>query len=254
MQHNFLKLNSNKTELLLIGSKSTLSKTPNLTFTIDGTPVSPSIQARNLGVIFDPTLSLEPHIRHVVKISFFHLRNIAKLRPSLTRPAAEQLIHAFISSRLDYCNSLLYGISSTSLNILQCVQNAAARLLTHTKSWHHITPVLKELHWLPVSHRIHYKLLVLTFKALHHLAPLYLTDLLTLYQPPRSLRSSSAGLLSIPKAKRDRAFSVAAPKLWNSLPQELRESESLTLFQSRLKTHLFNSLSISPPPSQSTSS
>ncbi|XP_034065138.1 protein polyglycylase TTLL10-like isoform X2 [Gymnodraco acuticeps] len=143
MQHNFLKLNSNKTELLLISSKSTLSKTHNLTVTIDGTPVSPSTQARNLGVIFDPTLSLEPHIRQVVKTSFFHLRNIAKLRPSLTRPAAERLIHAFISSCLDYCNSLLYGISSTSLSRLQRVQNAAARLLTHTKSWHHITPVLK---------------------------------------------------------------------------------------------------------------
>ncbi|KAK5911473.1 hypothetical protein CgunFtcFv8_005644 [Champsocephalus gunnari] len=94
--------------------------------------------------------------------------------------------------------------------------------------------------------------------ALHHLPPPYLTDLLILYQPPRSLRSTSASLLSIPKAKLrsfgDRAFSVAAPKLWNSLPQYLRESESLTLFQSRLKTHLFNSVSISPPPSQSTSS
>ncbi|KAL3045386.1 hypothetical protein OYC64_013622 [Pagothenia borchgrevinki] len=240
MQHNFLKLNSNKTELLLIG------KTPNLTLTIDGTPVSPSTQARNLGVIFDPTLSLEPHIRQVVKTSFFHLRNIAKLRPSLTRPAAERLIHAFVSSRLDHCNSLLYGISTTSLNRLQRVQNAAARLLTHTNSWHHITPVLKELHWLPVSHRIQYKLLVLTYKALHHLAPPYLTDLLILYQPPRSLRSTSAGFLSIPRAKLrsfgDRAFSVAAPKLWNSLPQDLRESESLTLFQSRLKTHLFNAV------------
>ncbi|XP_071059762.1 uncharacterized protein [Pseudochaenichthys georgianus] len=93
---------TNKTELLLIGSKSTLSKTPNLTLTIDGTPVSPSTQARNLGVIFDPTLSLDSHIRQVVKISFFHLRNIAKIRPYLTRPAAERLIHAFISSRLDY--------------------------------------------------------------------------------------------------------------------------------------------------------
>ncbi|KAL3060948.1 hypothetical protein OYC64_009207 [Pagothenia borchgrevinki] len=114
------------------------------------------------------------------------------------------------------------------------------------KSWHHITPVLKELHWLPVSHRIQYKLLVLTYKALHHLPPPYLTDLLILYQPPRSLRSTSAGLLSIPKAKLrsfgDRAFSVAPPKLWNSLPQDLRESESLTLFQSRLKTHLFKSV------------
>ncbi|KAL3063590.1 hypothetical protein OYC64_000009 [Pagothenia borchgrevinki] len=242
MQHNLLK-ESNKTELLLIGSKSTFSKVTNITLTIDGTIVSP---ARNLCVIFDPTLSLEPHIRQTVKTSFFHLRNIAKILPSLTRPAAERLIHALISSRLDYCNSLLYGISTTSLNRLQRVQNAAARLLTHTKSWHHITPVLKDLHWLPISHRINYKILVLTYKALHHLAPPYLTNLLTPYQPPWSLRSTAAGLLSIPTSTLcsfgDRAFSVAAPRLWNALPQDLRDYESLTVFQSRLKTHLFNSV------------
>ncbi|XP_078126476.1 uncharacterized protein LOC144530683 [Sander vitreus] len=242
MQHNFLKLNSDKTEFLLIHSKSTLSKINNPTLTIDGTIVSLSPQARNLGVIFDSTLSLEPHIRHVIKTSFFHLRNIAKIRPSVTPPAAERLIHAFISSRLDYCNSLLLGISSTDINRLQLVQNSAARLITHSKSWHHITPALKQLHWLPISHWITYKILVLTYKALHHLAPSYLTDL-SPYQPSRSLRSTSAGLLSIQKSNLrsfgDRAFSRAAPRLWNSLPQEIRTSASLTIFQSCLKTHLF---------------
>uniref|UniRef100_G3Q475 Uncharacterized protein n=1 Tax=Gasterosteus aculeatus TaxID=69293 RepID=G3Q475_GASAC len=143
----------------------------------------------------------------------FHLRNIAKIRPSLTPPTAEKLIHPFVSSRLDYCNSLLYGISNTSMNKLQLVQNAAARLLTHTKSWHHITPVLK--------------------------------DLLSPYQPHRSLRSTSARLLFTPTSKLrsfgDRAFSRAAPKLWNSLPILIRDSDSITTFQSRLKTHLFSS-------------
>ncbi|XP_077103334.1 uncharacterized protein LOC143756659, partial [Siphateles boraxobius] len=245
MQHNFLKLNSNKTEFLLIGSKSTLSKTNNITLTIDDTIVSPSPQARNLGVVFDSTLSLEPHICHVIKTSFFHLRNVAKIRSSLTPSAAERLIHAFISSRLDYCNSLLLGISSNYIKRLQLVQNAAARLITRSKSWHHITPVLKQLHWLPISHRITYKILVLTYKAIHHLAPSYLTDLLSPYQPSRSLRSTSAGLLCIHKSKLrsfgDRAFSRAAPRLWNSLPHDIRTSESLTIFQSRLKTHLFTS-------------
>ncbi|XP_037648071.1 uncharacterized protein LOC119501650 [Sebastes umbrosus] len=152
-------------------------------------------------------------------------------------------VNKFLS--IDYCNSLLYGISNTSINKLQLVQNAAARLLNHTKSWHHITPVLKDLHWLPVSHRISYKILTLTYKALHQLAPPYLSELLSPYQPQRSLRSTSAGLLSTPKSKLrsfgDRAFSRAAPKLWNSLPKLIRDSDSLTTFQSRLKTHLFSS-------------
>ncbi|XP_038564705.1 rab proteins geranylgeranyltransferase component A 1 isoform X2 [Micropterus salmoides] len=245
MQNNFLKLNSNKTEFLLIGSKSTLSKANNPTLTIDGTIVSPSPQAFNLGVIFDSTLSLEPHICHVIKTSLFHLRNIAKIRPSLTPSAAERLIHTFTSSRLDYCNSLFLGINSIYIKRLQLVQNSAPRLITCSKSWHHITPVLKQLHWLPISHRITSKILVLTYKAIHHQATSYLTVLLSPYQPSRSLRFTSAGLLYVPKSKLsslgERAFSRAAPRLWNSLPHEIHTSESLTIFQSRLKTHLFSS-------------
>ncbi|XP_014065746.1 uncharacterized protein, partial [Salmo salar] len=169
MQQNFLKLNCDKMELLLIGRKSTLTKGGNLT--IDDTTVSPSLHARNLGVILDTYLSFDHHIRHTVKSSFFHLRNIAKVRSSLSRPAAEILIHAFMSSSLDNCNSLLSGINSSSLHKLQMVQNSAAQLLTHTKSWQHITPVLCELHRLPVSQCIDYKIFLLTYKALHHLAP-----------------------------------------------------------------------------------
>ncbi|KAK0142225.1 hypothetical protein N1851_020112 [Merluccius polli] len=194
MQQHFLKLNSDKTKLFLIGSKSTLSRINNPTLTIDGTTVSPSSQACNLGVILDPTLTLEPHIRQVVKSSFYHLRNIAKIRSTLARPAAETLIHTFISCRLDYCNSLLYGISASLINRLQL---------------------------------INCKILVLTYKALHQMAPPYLTDL-SPYQPSQSLRSTSAGLLSTPKSNLrsfgDRAFSGAAPRLWNSLPQDIRDS------------------------------
>ncbi|KAK0141521.1 hypothetical protein N1851_021326 [Merluccius polli] len=96
---------------------------------------------------------------------------LAKSDPNLSPSAAESLIHALISSRLDYCNSLLSGITSHSLHRLQMVQNSAARLLTHTRSRDHITPVLRTLHWLPVKHRITFKILLLTYKALHHLPP-----------------------------------------------------------------------------------
>ena len=193
-------------------------------------PLSPhSSQAWSLTT---PSPSPSSPISHqVVKSSFYNLRNIAKIRSTLAHPSAEALIHAFISAHLDYCNSLLYSISTSLINRLQLVQNASARLLTHTKSWHHITP---DLHWLPVSHQINYKILVLTYKALHQLAPPYLTNLLSPYQPSRSLRSIWAGLLSTPKSNLrsfgDRAFSRAAPRLWNSLPQDIRDSESLANF------------------------
>ena len=120
------------------------------------------------------------------------------------------------------------------------------RLLTHTKSWH---PILKDLHWLPVSHRTNYEILVFTFKALHQLAPSYLTDLLTPYQPSRPLRSISASLLSTPKSNLrssgDRAFSRAASRLWNSA--KTSETQSPTQF-SHLKTHLFYTAFSKPPP------
>ncbi|KAK0133398.1 hypothetical protein N1851_031083 [Merluccius polli] len=148
-----------------------------------------------------------PAISSIVKTFYFHLRRIANC---LSPPAAESLIHAFISSRLDYCNSLLTGITSHSLHRLQLVQNSAARLLTHTRSREHITPILHSLHWLPIKQRITFKILLLTFKALHHLAPPYLSDLLVPHRPTRALRSSSTLSLTLPRSKLksfgDRAF------------------------------------------------
>ena len=244
MTRNFLKLNSNKTETIIFGPKASLPTSQNFTLNIDGHTVTPSPSVRNLGIIMDPTLTFKSHINQITKSSFFHLRNISRLRPTLSSSAAETLIHAFISSRLDYCNSILYGLPSTTLQKLQYVQNSAARLLTRTRSRDHITPVLRQLHWLPIQQRIHFKILLNTYKALHNLAPSYLTDLLLRHSPTRRLRSADHNLLTpITKTKYrtvgDRAFAIAAPTLWNSLPLSIRNSDSLTSFKSQLKTHLF---------------
>ncbi|KAB5528772.1 hypothetical protein PHYPO_G00144010 [Pangasianodon hypophthalmus] len=142
----------------------------------------------NLSIFFDQTLSYEHHIKHITKTAFYHLRNIARLRPSLSPQSAETLIHAFVTSRLDYCNSLLYGLPSR-LNRLQYIQNSAARLLTRTSSCEHITPVLKDLHWLPIPQRIQFKLLTIVYKSLHNLAPAYLSELLHHHTPTRALRT-----------------------------------------------------------------
>ncbi len=149
---------------------------------------------------------------------------------------AEKLVHAFMTSRLDYCNALLGGCPASSINKLQVVQNAAARVLTRSRKYDHITPILQ--------YRISYKILLLTYKALNGLAPAYLTSLLSRYNPSRSLRSQNSGLLVVPRiaksTKGGRAFSYLAPKLWNSLPDNVRGSDTLSLFKSRLKTHLFS--------------
>ena len=117
----------------------------------------------NLGVKFDTDFKFEKQISGVVQKSYYQLRQIAKVKPILLRPDLEKLIHAFITTRLDYCNSLYIGISQTSLARLQLVQNSAARLLTQTRRREHIDPILASLHWLPVFHRIHFKLLSFVF-------------------------------------------------------------------------------------------
>ena len=118
------------------------------------------------------------------------------------------------------------------------------RLVTRTKKLEHISPVLYDLHWLTVKNRIIFKILLITFKALHGLAPGYLSDLITPYRPSRSLRSMVANLLILPKCRTktygERAFAVAGPTLWNSLPQFMRELTSVNQFKAHLKTYLFD--------------
>ncbi len=188
---------------------------------LDGCPVTSST-VKNLGVILDSNLSFENHISNVTKTAFFHLRNIAKLRNMLPVSDAEKLVHAFMTSRLDYCNALLCtnwlpncsgGCPASSVNKLQVVQNAAARVLTRSRKYDHITPILQSLHWLPIKFCISYKILLLTYKALNGLAPAYLTSLLFCDNPSCSLRSQNFGLLVVPRiaksTKGGRAFSFS---------------------------------------------
>ena len=149
-----------------------------------------------------------------------HLRNIAKIQKFLMFDACQAVVHAFVSSRLDYCNALLYGLSSCQLNRLKLIQNSAARLVLQAKSRDHATPLLKQLHWLPVRERTIFKVCVLTFKALNGSAPSYITDLLKKHLSMRpGLRSASdISRLAVPATNSraqhstaDRAFSVCAP-------------------------------------------
>ena len=142
-------------------------------------------------------------------------------------------------------NSTLSGLPSVSLNRLQKVQNHAARLILRKRKTDHVSPLLKELHWLPVEARIKYKMCVLAFKHFQGTLPPYLSNKLQSYTPSRTLRSSAEKLLKVPKYNLKtsglRTFHVQATLCWNSLPSGLRDSPSLPTFQKKLKTHLFSS-------------
>ena len=186
---------------------------------------------------------MEAHVNTICKSAYFHLRNIGRIRKYLTKQAAETLIHAFITTRLDFMNGLLACLPNNLLKKLQRIQNTAARIVTRTKLAEHITPVLYHLHWLPVQERIKFKLLILTFRSLNGQAPKYMENMLLPYQPKRHLRSECLLLLEVPRTRTarygDRAFSKAAPMLWNKLPLDIRQSKTLTTFKGKLKTHLF---------------
>lgn len=240
LSENSLQLNSTKTETLVVAPDTIV---PLITQHLGNLSSSVKKSLRNLGVIFDEGMSLERHMNQLVKNCNFHLRNISKLRHMVSSHELEMIVHTFVSSRLDYCNSLLTCLSKKGLARLQVVQNSAARLLTRTDRRAHISPILKALHWLPVTYRVNFKILVLTFRALHGQAPDYIKGLIQPYASNRSLRSSTQNLLMVPrtrlKTRGDRSFKAVAPRLWNDLPQSLRILDSVDIFKSQLKTHLF---------------
>ena len=155
-------------------------------------------------------------IRRVCQVAHCHIRGIATIRKCLSTIACKTIIHALVMSRLDFGNAMFYGLPETQLRKLQMIQNSAAQLITGTRRRDHITPVLFSLHWLPVHQRIEFKLLLLVFRAVHHLCPVYLSSLVIPYTPTRTLRSADQHLLTILRYHLERysrrAFSVAGPK------------------------------------------
>lgn len=243
LARNFLQLNDGKTEILVIGSPFQLPHAQITHLTIGGMAVPVTQSARNLGTLLDSNCTLHSQVTAVCKSAWFHLRSIGRIRKFLDFEATKLVVHALVTSRLDSLNALLYGLPSYDIARVQRVQNAAARVVSRTRKHDHITMVLKSLHWLPVQYRITFKILTLTYKALHGEAPVYISDLLTAYQPGRNLRSAQQYLLVVPRTRTNwgsRAFSVAAPTLWNSLPLLIRQAPTLGSFQRQIKTHLFS--------------
>ena len=244
MNINKLKLNDNKTEVILCHSPRQSIQGMSISLNINGHEIKNSCKIRNLGVIFDENLSMSDQVTSICQKSYFQLRKIASVRNYLTEFATTTLVTTLILSNLDYCNSLLSGITNDNLKKLQSIQNFAAKVIKRKKKYDHVTPILFDLHWLPVEQRIIYKICLLCYKALNGCTPSYLSDLIPNYVPNRTLRSSSdQRILSKPKTHYkfygERSFSFFGPSVWNDLPLDLRYSSSVNTFKKKLKHHLF---------------
>ena len=247
MDLNELKLNHDKTEVMLIHSKYRPSPSFQ-SLCVGDESVAASQSARSLGVIFDEHMSFHAHVSSICRSSFYHLRNLSRIRKYFTKESAEVAVHAFVTSKLDYCNALLYGLPKYQLQRLQYVQNTVARVVLQVSKFQHITPVLCELHWLPIQYRIIFKILLLVYKSLNGTSPSYLAQKLHYRSHTRSLRSVSNELLMQPrlytKTYGNRAFAFHAPREWNLVPYEIRKSNTILSFKRSLKTYLFTKFSI----------
>ena len=245
MNRNKLKLNTDKTEIMLVGARSRLSSVDCQSACFNGTTVAFQACVKYLGVKIDQSLTMHDQISSVCRAAFLELRRIASIRQYLSQDSATRLVNVLIASRLDYCNSILAGLPAEQISRLQRVQNSAARLVMKKRRRDHITPVLRDLHWLPVKFRWQFKLAILAYRHFEGTLPTYLSDVLCIYQPSRSLRSSNEKLLKVPrrslKSAGERSFSFMAPSVWNSLPVSVRNKSNLTQFKSALKTHFFQS-------------
>ncbi len=242
MRDNFLKNNEDKFEYIIFHQTQRHLRPLDFSLRLSNTTFIPADHVRNLGVVQDACLSMEKQVTAITRSCYHQIHLIGKVRRYLTTSACKALVQSLVISRLDYANVLLYGLPQRLTSRLQRLQNTAARLITYTPRRDHISPALMSLHWLPTEYRPRYKILLHVYRALHDLSPPYIEDMVRRYQPLRPLRSSGQGLLVTPKTRTQygrRSFRAAAPELWNSLPQDIRDSESLPVFKRKLKTHFF---------------
>lgn len=233
----FLKMNPDKTEIImLVPQQLKNAHTINGCIFSDGSCIRFANFVKNLGYILDKYLHMDIHVNSIVSLCYKYLSDIGKIRKLLSKKHTEMLVHSAITSRLDYCNSLLYGVNKTVLNKLQMVQNAAARLISLRRKRESVSDVLHNLHWLRVEARIVFKLLLLVYKCLHDMAPDCLVELITVRNSIRSILY----LKHYQSSYARRSFSYMAPRLWNNLPDHIRLCTTLTTFKSKVKYLLFN--------------
>ena len=249
MAQNLLKLNPDKTEVLILRNKWDKS-TSEATLNIVQEETEVKEVAKNLGVMVDSELTMSQHVSRVVQSCNYQLINMWRIASKLNKKQKTQLVNSLIHSKIDYCNALLIGLKDKDVKRLQKLQNSATRFVHGTRSRRGVTDLRKKSHFLPVRHRIEYKICLLVYKSMNNGMPGYITEMLKKRKPKPALgvdlrvdcdttrleEVHSQFKYEITKTK---TFSIVAPRIWNRLPKDIRTTETLPMFKKALKTHMF---------------
>ena len=256
MNTNKLKLNPDKTEFIVFGSKRHRSQLSHL-FPVEilGNDISPVEKVKNLGVIFDASLKFSSQISAICSSSFYHIRDFARIRRFLDKSTAISLANALVSSRIDYCNSLLDSVSELDMRKLRSVQYSACRIINRVSRFSNerMSPHLKSLHWLPIRQRIDFKWYLLMYKIIHFGLPPYFNRYFVPYSSPVETRRSVSKKMFLSndiipfdrschksKTQYDHCFFVSGPSKWNKLPENIRTARSIGIFLKKIKTYLLD--------------
>ena len=238
-----LKMNPDKTEFIYFGSKAQLSKSRINTVDVCGDKIKISNSVRYLGAFLDETLSFKSHVNKKCQAAMINFVKIRKIRQFLSQEACATLVLGLIMSHLDYTNALLCSAPKTTIQTFQRIQNMCAKLVHKRSKYESSQKALR--HWLPIQARIEFKILSLMHQCIYRCGPEYLKELLTRKTVTRSLRTNADDqnnfliLFNKHKTFGDRSFSYCGPRVWNSLPNEIKTIQQYSCFKQRCKTILF---------------
>ena len=238
---NLLLLNPDKTKLMVFGSRQLTSKLPDFRITLLGKELVPVSSAKDLGVILDPNITFDDHILKTVSSCTSSLAQISRVKHVFKRDTLVTIINTLVFSKLFYCSSVWSNSSGKNICKLQLVQNFAARIITGTRKFDHITPALKDLRWLPIKQHLYLRDAVLAFKCMTGCAPRYLSDQFTTRNKITKRATRNCQLLNIPlfkSASGQRTFHYRTVNIWNNLTSNLKTLKTISSFKFHLKSKL----------------
>ena len=238
---NHLLINPDKTKLVLFGTRQLVSKLPDVTVPFLGQQLIPVSSAKDLGVILDSSLTFSSHISSLSSSLLSSLCQISRVRHLFSKEALYIMINSLVFSKLFYCSSVWAGTYKQNIYKLQLMQNFAARILTDTRKYDHITPALKSLGWLTIEEQLRLRDLTMMYKCVNNLAPTYLSGKLGKRADAHAYNLRNGDHLNVPRcwtAAAQRSFFHRTIKAWNTLSAETRHSETLSSFKKHAKAEL----------------